>query len=165
MPERGAFVVRVAGRAHRLLGTSGAVRRAAAGARVGAVTLGKPLRVLIAENHPDLSEAVARILDSEPDLECVGQVANVAEVLQRALDTSADAVILDLSLHGGSSMQLIEELAHAVPGLRIVVFSGLANAEEAARETKRRGAAEFVSKGCDINVLLSALRSGGAAAA
>ena len=108
---------------------------------------------------------MARILDSEPDLECVGQVANVAEVLQRALDTSADAVILDLSLHGGSSMQLIEELAHAVPGLRIVVFSGLANAEEAARETKRRGAAEFVSKGCDINVLLSALRSGGAAAA
>ena len=35
----------------------------------------------------------------------------------------------------------------------------LANAEEAARETKKRGAAEFVSKGCDFNVLLAAIRN------
>jgi DNA-binding NarL/FixJ family response regulator len=56
-------------------------------------------------------------------------------------------------------MQLIEELARTLPQLRIIVFSGLANAEEAARETKRRGAAQFVSKGCDFNVLLTALRS------
>ena len=74
--------------------------------------------------------------------------------------SAADALVLDLSLHGGSSMQLIEELAAQLPALRIVVFSGLANAEEAARETKRRGAAEFVSKGCDFNVLLDALRRG-----
>jgi two-component system response regulator DesR len=126
--------------------------------------LGKALRILIAENHPDLSEAVARIIDSEPDMRCVGQVPNVAEVLQAARDSSADALILDLSLTGGSSMQLIEELHAALPALRIVVFSGLADAEQAARETKRRGAAEFVSKGCDFTVLLEALRQGAAAA-
>jgi DNA-binding NarL/FixJ family response regulator len=130
----------------------------------GAVAVGKPLRVLIAENHPDLSEAVARIIDSEPDMRCVGQVPNVAGVLPAARDSAAEVIILDLSLHGGSSMQLIEELTTELPALRIVVFSGLANAEEAARETKRRGAAEFVPKGCDFNVLLDALRRTAAAA-
>jgi DNA-binding NarL/FixJ family response regulator len=124
----------------------------------GAVPVGKPLRILIAENHPDLSEAVARIIDSEPDMRCVGQVPNVAEVLPAARELAAEALVLDLSLQGGSSMQLIEELKAVLPALRIVVFSGLANTEEAARETKRRGAAEFVSKGCDFNVLLDALR-------
>jgi DNA-binding NarL/FixJ family response regulator len=116
------------------------------------------LRVLIAENHPDLSEAVARIIDSEPDMHCVGQVPSVSEVSQAARDADADALVLDLSLTGGSSMTLIEELSSSMPALRIVVFSGLANAEEAARETKKRGAAEFVSKGCDFNVLLEAIR-------
>jgi DNA-binding NarL/FixJ family response regulator len=125
---------------------------------------GKPLRVLIAENHPDLSEAVARIIDSEPDMRCVGQVPSVAEVLPAARDSAAEVLVLDLSLQGGSSMQLIEELAAQLPGLRIVVFSGLANAEDVARETKRRGAAEFVSKGCDFTVLLEALRRGRVAA-
>jgi len=122
--------------------------------------VGNPLRVLIAENHPDLSEAVARIVDTEPDMRCVGQVANVADVLPVARQLSAQALVLDLSLTGGSSLQLIEELVQDIPGLHIVVFSGLANAEEAEREIKRRGAAEFVSKGCDFNVLLGALRRG-----
>jgi DNA-binding NarL/FixJ family response regulator len=120
--------------------------------------MGKPLRVLIAENHPDLSEAVARIIDSEPDMRCVGQVPSVTDVSQAARDALADALVLDLSLQGGSSLKLIEELSSSMPALRIVVFSGLANAEEAARETKRLGAAEFVSKGCDFNVLLAAIR-------
>jgi DNA-binding NarL/FixJ family response regulator len=118
------------------------------------------LRVLIAENHPDLSEAVARIVDTEPDMRCVGQVADVSEVLSEARKSSAQALVLDLSLTGGSSLQLIEELVADIPGLHIVVFSGLANAEEAEREIKRRGAAEFVSKGSDIDVLLGALRKG-----
>jgi DNA-binding NarL/FixJ family response regulator len=117
---------------------------------------------LIAENHPDLSEAVARIVDTEPDMLCVGQVANVADVLPVARESSAQALVLDLSLTGGSSLQLIEELVADIPGLHIVVFSGLANAEEAEREIKRRGAAEFVPKGCDFNVLLGALRRGAA---
>lgn len=120
--------------------------------------VGKPLRVLIAENHPDLSEAVARIIDTEPDMCCVGQVPSVTDVTRAARDASADALVLDLSLQGGSSLMLIEELATSMPGLRIVVFSGLADVEAAARETKKRGAAEFVSKGADITVLLDAIR-------
>jgi DNA-binding NarL/FixJ family response regulator len=130
------------------------------GAEEGRRAVGNPLRVLIAENHPDLSEAVARIVDTEPDMRCVGQVANVADVLPVARESSAQAIVLDLSLTGGSSMQLIEELVADMPNLHIVVFSGLANTEEAEREIKRRGAAEFVSKGSDIDVLLGALRRG-----
>jgi DNA-binding NarL/FixJ family response regulator len=118
----------------------------------------KTLRVLVAENHPDLSEVICRIVDAEPDMHCVGRVASVSEVLEAVRESSADAVVLDLSLTGGSGMQLIEELSVTLPQVRIIVFSGLANAEEAARETKRRGAAEFVSKGCDFHVLLGALR-------
>jgi DNA-binding NarL/FixJ family response regulator len=123
------------------------------------------LRVLVAENHPDLGEVISRIVDAEPDMHCVGRVANVSEVLEAARDSGADVVVLDLSLHGGSSMQLIEELSRTLPQVRIIVFSGLANAEEAARETKRLGAAEFVSKGCDFNVLLGALRRNAPSAA
>jgi len=45
-----------------------------------------------------------------------------------------------------------------LPHLRVIVFSGLANSEEVEREDKRRGAAAFVTKGCDFRVLLDAVR-------
>jgi DNA-binding NarL/FixJ family response regulator len=119
----------------------------------------KPLRVLIAENHRDLSEVMSQLIDTEPDMHCVGQVSEAAEVLPKAQESSADVLILDLTLQGGSGLPLIEQLTTAMPELRVIVFSGLANSDEVSREAKRRGAAAYVSKGCDIQLLFDALRT------
>ena len=119
----------------------------------------KPLRVLIAENHPDLSDVMSQLIDTEPDMHCVGQVSDAAEVLPKARESSADVLILDLTLQGGSGMPLIEQLTSAMPELRVIVFSGLANSDEVSREAKRRGAAAFVSKGADLQILFNALRT------
>jgi two-component system response regulator DesR len=118
----------------------------------------KPLRVLIAENHRDLSDVMSQLIDTEPDMQCVGQVSDAAEVLPAARSASADVLILDLMLQGGSGLPLVEELTHAMPDLRVIIFSGLANSDEVSREVKRRGAAAFVTKGSDFQVLLDALR-------
>ena len=113
---------------------------------------------MIAENHRDLSEVMSRLIDAEPDMQCVAQVSEAAQVLPAAREAGANVLILDLMLQGGSGLPLIEQLVAALPELRIVVFSGLAHSEEVAREAKRRGAAAFITKGCDFNVLLDALR-------
>jgi DNA-binding NarL/FixJ family response regulator len=119
----------------------------------------KPLRVLIAENHRDLSDVMSQLIDTEPDMHCVGQVSDAAEVLSKARESAADVLILDLTLQGGSGLPLIEQLTTAMPELRVIVFSGLANSDEVSREAKRRGAAAYVCKGTDIQVLFNALRT------
>ncbi|MGH8228813.1 MAG: response regulator [Steroidobacteraceae bacterium] len=130
---------------------------------VESADVGKPFRVLIAENHADLSESLAQIIDSEPDMRCVGQVASAAAVLPAAQGSGANVLVLDLGLQGGSGFELIEGLATSLPELRIVVFSGLSN-EVLAREILNRGAAAFVTKGCEPNVLLEELRRSAARA-
>ena len=124
----------------------------------------QPLRVLVAENHRDLSEIMSQLIDTEPDMRCVGQVAEAGEVLAAARRTEADALILALMLQGGSGLPLIGELAQALPSLKIIVFSGLAFSEDVAREAKRRGASAFITKGADFDVLLKAVRCGSQAA-
>ena len=114
--------------------------------------------MVIAENHRDLSDVMSQLIDAEPDMQCVAQVSEAAAVLPAAREASADVLILDLMLQGGSGLPLIEQLVSALPELRVIVFSGLAHSEEVAREAKRRGAAAFVTKGCDFNVLLDAVR-------
>ena len=123
----------------------------------------RPLRVLIAENHRDLSEVMGQLIDSEPDMQCVGRVSEAAEVLPAVRGASADVLVLDLTLQGGSGLPLIEQLSRATPGLRVIVFSGVADSDEVRSEAKRRGAAAFVTKGCDFQVLLDAIRPSGAA--
>lgn len=124
----------------------------------------RPLRVLIAENHRDLSDIMSQLINTEPDMRCVGQVAEASGVVAVARRTEADVIILDLMLQGGSGLPLVEELALAMPSLRIIVFSGLAFSEDVAREAKRRGASAFITKGADFDVLLKAVRCGSQAA-
>ena len=119
----------------------------------------KALRVLIAENHHDLSETLARMIDEEPDMCCVGQVAAANAVLSTAEDARANVLILDLGLQGGSGLSLLEELTARLPGLRIIMFSGYAE-DALVRESLHRGATAFVAKGCDPTVLLDAVRRG-----
>ena len=116
-----------------------------------------PLRVLIAENHADVSDSLVQLINSEPDMRCVGQVACAGAVLTAVCDSRANALVLDLGLQGGSGLELIEELARQAPQLRIVVFSGHAS-DVLARETVHRGAAAFVIKGSDPARLLDELR-------
>jgi DNA-binding NarL/FixJ family response regulator len=97
------------------------------------------------------------MIDSEPDMLCVGQVASAAAVLPAVQGSGANVLVLDLGLQGGSGLELLEGLAASVPDLRIVVFSGLCN-DVLQREILHRGAAAFVTKGSDPNVLLDELR-------
>jgi DNA-binding NarL/FixJ family response regulator len=102
---------------------------------------------------------MSQLIDTEPDMHCVGQVTDACEVLPKARESSADVLILDLTLQGVSGFPLIEQLTTAMPELRVIVFSGLANSDEVSREVKRRGAAAYVCKGCDIQILFDALRT------
>jgi DNA-binding NarL/FixJ family response regulator len=129
---------------------------------IAALGANKVLRVLIAENHRDLSDSLARIIDDEPDMCCVGQVAAASAVLPTAERAGANALILDLGLQGGSGMGLLEELTSHMPHLRIVMFSGYVD-DALVRESLHRGAAAFIAKGCDPCLLLDALRQGVAA--
>jgi len=119
----------------------------------------KPLRVLIAENQRDLSDVMSELIDTEPDMQCVGTVSDASQVVAAARNSSANVLILDLMLQGGSGLPLVEQLTSALPGLRVIIFSGLAGSDEIAREAKRRGAAAILTKGCDFQLLLQTLRS------
>jgi two-component system, NarL family, response regulator DevR len=120
----------------------------------------KPLRVLIAENHRPLSDLMRELINAEADMACVGQADSAEQVQPMARLTRANRLILDLTLQGGSSLPLLAELSACMPELKIIVFSGLAQTEEASREARRRGAAAFVTKGADFQELLAALRQG-----
>jgi DNA-binding NarL/FixJ family response regulator len=118
----------------------------------------KPLRVLIAENHRDLSDAMRELINAEADMQCVGQVDAAEEVQPVARAAGANRLILDLTLRGGSSLPLLAEISSGMPELKVIVFSGLFHVEEAAREVRRRGAVAFVTKNADFQALISALR-------
>lgn len=115
------------------------------------------LRVLIAEDSNDLRRVLATLIDSEPDLECVGTVAAPERLLGTTSELEPDVLVLDLVLEGGSALHLIRTLRDEHPRLRIILHSGYVGSVVLA-EARRRGATACVAKGGDYRDLMDAIR-------
>jgi two-component system response regulator DesR len=118
------------------------------------------LRVLIAEDEDDLRTGLREIVDGERDLECIATVASVEQLVRTAAWSMPDVLVLDLLLDGGSALTALRELTQAVPGVRIILYSGYLS-EAVHREARARGAAAFVPKGSDFTALLAEIRRQG----
>lgn len=118
------------------------------------------LRVVVADDNADLSRVLGDVIDGEPDLACVGRVAAANRVLDVTRTSAADVLLLDVRLQGGTGIELLEDLRRELPTVRVLVFSGYSQ-PELEHEARRLGAAGFVAKNGDLDVLLASIRTVG----
>jgi len=67
-------------------------------------------RILIVDDHPLVRAGFAQLIGDCPDLEVCGEAGDMAEALKQIDATSPDLAIIDLSLAGGSGLDLIEHI-------------------------------------------------------
>ncbi len=59
-----------------------------------------PLRILLADDHVTVRQGLKLLIDSEPDMEVVGEAGDGAEAVQKAQALSPDVVVMDISMPG-----------------------------------------------------------------
>ncbi len=67
-------------------------------------------RILIVDDHPLVRTGFAQLIGDCPDLEVCGEAADMSEALRQIEATRPDLAIIDLSLAGGSGLDLIEHI-------------------------------------------------------
>jgi len=115
------------------------------------------LKLLIADDHRLMLDAIRMALADAADIEIVGETDSGSQVLPLVRQTSPDVVLLDLRMPGMDGLRILEALRQRHPEVKAVVLSGSEEAEviEAAFQ---RGAAAFVVKRIDPADLPSVIR-------
>jgi DNA-binding NarL/FixJ family response regulator len=67
-------------------------------------------KILIVDDHPLVRAGLAQLIGDCPDLEVCGEAANMSEALRQIDNNAPDLAIIDLSLAGGSGLDLIEHI-------------------------------------------------------
>ncbi len=80
-------------------------------------------RILIVDDHPLVRTGFAQLIGDCPDLEVCGEAGDMAEALRQVESTRPDLAVIDLSLAGGSGLDLIERLRARDPNLLMLVAS------------------------------------------
>lgn len=80
-------------------------------------------RILIVDDHPLVRAGFAQLIGDCPDLEVCGEAANMAEALRLIDNDCPDLAIIDLSLAGGSGLDLIEHIKSRDQDILMLVAS------------------------------------------
>ena len=113
--------------------------------------------VLIADDHAIIRDGLRKILADTHDLVVAGEAANGSAVMEQVRARDWDLLILDISMPGRNGLELIKLVKAERPKLPILIFS-MHPEEQYAVRAIRAGAAGYMSKEGDTDMLLPAMR-------
>jgi two-component system, NarL family, response regulator NreC len=117
-----------------------------------------PIRVLIADDHAILRAGLRMLLNAQEGVEVVGEAVDGVEVPRKTRSLRPDVVLLDLSMPGPPSGDVIRRIIRACSTTRVLV---LTMHDDAAylRSALSAGAAGYLVKKAADAELMSAIRA------
>lgn len=116
------------------------------------------INVLIADDHKIFREGLRRVLELEGSTAVSGEASNGREVLEQAEEGKHDVLLLDLNMPGLCGVELIKRMHSEKPSLPILVMT-VHNETEVARRAIAAGAAGYLTKDSDPEVLYEAVKN------
>src|SRR6266850_786304 len=113
--------------------------------------------VIVVEDDRGLREQLVQILETAPDIKCLGAFASAEQALPQILEKDPDVVLMDIKLPGMSGIQCVAEIKKIRPEMQIIMVTIYEDSERIFRALKA-GANGYLVKSSPPEQLLEAIR-------
>ncbi|MCY0922517.1 MULTISPECIES: response regulator [unclassified Streptomyces] len=117
-----------------------------------------PTRVFLLDDHEVVRRGLHDLLDSEPDIQVVGEAATAAQALARGPALKPDVAVLDVRLPDSDGITVCRELRSRMPDLACLMLTSFDD-EDALLDAIMAGAAGYVLKQIKGSDLVAAIRT------
>ncbi len=115
------------------------------------------IRLVLADDHAIVRGGLKQIFALVPDIEVVAEAVNGSEVLACLRQAPFDLLLLDMNMPGISGADLITRVKAHSADLPILVLS-MHNETQVAARALKAGANGYITKDCEPDILLAAIR-------
>lgn len=116
------------------------------------------IRVLLADDHRMVREGLKMLVNSQADMEVVGEAGDGREAVRLAQELSPDVVLMDVTMPEMNGLNATRQLTQASPLMKVLALTR--HSEEAyLQELIRAGASGYVLKQSAPSELLQAVRA------
>ncbi|MGZ3474347.1 MAG: response regulator [Polyangiales bacterium] len=115
------------------------------------------IRVLVADDHAIVRRGLRQILAETRDIDLAGEAATIDDALRAVREQRFDVAVVDISMPGGSGLDLLTQIRREKPELPVLVLTVHSEEQYAVRALKS-GAAGFLTKESAPEKLVEAVR-------
>lgn len=119
---------------------------------------GESITVVLADDHRLVRDGIRLVLEAEPDISVVAEADDGDGAARYVLGHKPTILVLDLSMPGRPSFELIPEIAGVSPATSVIVLT-MQNEPAFARQAFQAGAKGFVVKQAAAGELVAAIRA------
>jgi two-component system response regulator NreC len=116
------------------------------------------ISVVLADDHQIVRDGIRMVLESEADIGVVAEAGDAEAAARYVLGHKPRVLVLDLSMPGGSSLDVIPKILENSPETAIVVLT-MQSEPAFARQALRAGAKGYVVKHSAAGELVDAIRA------
>jgi two-component system, NarL family, response regulator YdfI len=117
-----------------------------------------PIRILVADDHLIIRQGLRLILETEEDLEMVGEASDGEEAIRQCELLKPDVVLMDLRMPGMDGLAAIQRLQIEQPEIAVVILTTF-NENDLMMRGLRAGARGYLLKDTDRQTLFNTIRA------
>jgi two-component system, NarL family, nitrate/nitrite response regulator NarL len=117
----------------------------------------KPIRIVIADDHPILRDGLRKLLEAEPDFVVVGEACDGHEAVARVKELEPDVLLLDLLMPGASYLEVLRAVAEGGRTRPLLLTASIEPGETV--KALEAGARGIVLKDVATQLLMKAIRT------
>ncbi|MFB9199570.1 response regulator [Nonomuraea spiralis] len=116
------------------------------------------IRVFLLDDHEVVRRGVATLLESEDDIEVIGEAGTAESAVARIQALRPDVAVLDVRLPDGNGVDVCREVRSKLPGLACLMLTSFAD-DDALFDAVMAGASGYVLKQIHGSDLVGAVRT------
>ena len=116
------------------------------------------IRIAIVDDHAVVRAGLRQFFTEQPDFEVVAEAASGREAVDIVRRGDVDVILMDISMPGQSGVDALAAIKARAPDLPVLILSGFAE-EHYATTLLRQGASGYLSKDCDPDEIVKAIRT------
>jgi DNA-binding NarL/FixJ family response regulator len=118
----------------------------------------RPIRVLVADDHQLIRQAIGGLVGDQPDMRLVGEAASGREAVEQFRLHRPDVALMDLQMPELNGIEALTAIRAEFPEARIIVLTTYTGDVQVLRAIKA-GASGYLLKSTLVNELLAAVRA------